>query len=59
MPDILVRLGVLQDKLQAVEGGKIDGSFRGEADPEKIPRGQAVLQSIISECFCLVAEIQT
>jgi hypothetical protein len=59
MPDIHVHLGVLRDKLQAVEGGKIDGSFRSEADPEKIPRGQAVLDSILSECFCLVAEIQT
>jgi hypothetical protein len=59
MTDILVRLGGLRDRLQTVEGGKIKGSFRGEADLEKIPRGQAVLDSIMSECFCLVAEIQT
>jgi hypothetical protein len=53
------RLSVYQAKLQQFENGKVDGSFRDETDGEKIPRGQAVLDAILSECFCIVAEIQT
>jgi hypothetical protein len=58
MPVILERLSVLRelrDKLWVVEREKVDGSYRGE-DDENIPRGQAVLHSIIRECNELAAK---
>jgi uncharacterized protein HemX len=58
MSVILERLNVLRDKLQAIESEKVDGSFRGADDAEAIPCGQAVLDSIMNECFCLVKELQ-
>jgi hypothetical protein len=58
MPAIFERLGGLRAKLLEIESEKIGGSFRSADDAESIPCGQAVLDSIMSECFCLVKEIQ-
>jgi hypothetical protein len=58
IPAILETAGRLRDKLHAIEGDKVDGSFRSADDDKTIPRGQAVLDAIMSECFCIVAEIQ-
>jgi hypothetical protein len=56
--DILDRSGGLREKLHVIEGEKVDGSFRSADNVETVPRGQAVLDSVMSECFCLIAEIQ-
>jgi hypothetical protein len=58
MSDILDRVGGLQEKLRDIEGEKVDGCFCSVEDPDSIPQGQAVLDSIMNECFCLVAEFQ-
>jgi hypothetical protein len=58
MPAILECLGGLRDKLQVIESKKVDGSFRSADDSQTIPRGQAVLDTIMNECLCLVVEIQ-
>jgi hypothetical protein len=59
MSAITDRLRGLQEKLIAIEGEKVDSTFRSPDDAEKISRGQAVLDAILSECFGLVAEIQS
>jgi hypothetical protein len=58
MSDILNRVGGLREKLRVIKGEKVDGCFRSVEDPESIPQGQVVLDSIMSKCFCLVAESQ-
>jgi hypothetical protein len=58
MPAILERLGGLRDKIQVIESEKVDGPFRIADDSQTIPRGQAVLDTIMNECFCLVVVIQ-
>ncbi|KAJ3215563.1 hypothetical protein HK099_006305 [Clydaea vesicula] len=49
------RLRILQEELDAIDRQKVDGKFVNK-DGE-IPRGQALLSSILDESYCLVAEM--
>ncbi|KAJ3228465.1 hypothetical protein HK099_000020 [Clydaea vesicula] len=49
------RLRILQEELDIIDGQKVDGKFlNSDGD---IPRGQALLSSLLDESYCLIAEI--
>jgi hypothetical protein len=53
------RLLGLREALSNVENEKIGGSWRDPKCPLTIPRGQAVMDSILHECWVIVASIQS
>ena len=52
------RLRGFRERLLRLESGKRDGRFVGD-DGSFAPQGQALLQSIMEECFAIVYEVET
>jgi hypothetical protein len=55
-PEAQDRLSRLQQRLDAVDSLRSDGRFKGD-DGSFAPQGQAVLSSIVEECYAIVSEL--
>jgi creatinine amidohydrolase/Fe(II)-dependent formamide hydrolase-like protein len=55
---IVERLAGLRELLSNLESEKQDGKWRDPVSPTTAPRGQAVLEAVLNECWVLVAAIQ-